>query len=124
VKRRLRDLLRLSADNGAKRPRHLPVAAALNLDYRIARNLLLGAVRDLDARVAAKQPSAAHDWRGRQREQDNSGDDPRQHKASVTGLKLSRKLTTGDKAHPSCETSSPLVAVATKSNDATGSLAR
>ena len=81
----------LIVDNDAKRPRDLPVAASLNLNYWTAGNVLLVAVRDLDARVAAEQPRAAHDWRGRQRKQGKCGDHSAQHTDSVTKRSLSRK---------------------------------
>lgn len=62
-----------------------PVTASLDLDFRPALNRLLSAVGNLDSGVAAKEPGACHDGRGRERDQGHRSAEPSQHAASLAG---------------------------------------
>src|ERR1700730_8026120 len=60
-----------------------PVTASLDLDFRPALNRLLSAVGNLDSGVAAKEPGACHDGRGRERDQGHRSAAPSQLAAGL-----------------------------------------
>ena len=91
MERRRRDLLLLAIENDAERSRDLPVTASLDSNHRAARKLLLRAVCDLRAGIAAEEPGPRDHRCGHEREQRNRRNDPAQHRASLTRQRPARK---------------------------------
>jgi hypothetical protein len=73
----------LTAENAVEWTRKLPVTASLTPDLRSVGRVLLRAVGDLNAGVAAEQPGSRDHGRGREGDQSCCGNDPTKHGASL-----------------------------------------